>query len=127
MADEEKTNRTEYTVEEKSVQEGQKLLFDTFKHLTTLSTGSILIIATFVKDIFKSPEWPFLIGVAFGLLILSMVSSFLVMIAMGDSVHKSSEPSKFTEIAGAAGVFISIGGFLLGIIALAVFAMKNFY
>ena len=33
--------------------EGSKLLHDTFKHLTTLSTGSILLMVTLIQNLFK--------------------------------------------------------------------------
>jgi len=45
--------------------EGQKLFHDTFKHLTTLNTGSILILATFLEKFFKVPTWKILIPMAF--------------------------------------------------------------
>jgi hypothetical protein len=107
--------------------EGQKLLFDTFKHLTTLTTGSILILVTFMKDVFRTPEWPILIGVTFGLLILSTVSSVVVMIILGHEMQKSCQPSEIIGNVFLAGVIVSWVGFLLGIITLVAFGMKNFY
>ncbi len=37
--------------------EGQKLFYDTFKHLTTLSTGSVLLMTTFLVRFGGRPEW----------------------------------------------------------------------
>ena len=37
--------------------EEQKLVFEFAKHMTTLSTGTIVLLATFLKDVFKQPEW----------------------------------------------------------------------
>ena len=37
--------------------EFRKLWSDYLKHLTTLSTGSILLIATFLEKLFSQPRW----------------------------------------------------------------------
>jgi len=42
---------------EKADQEGEKLYFDSMKHLTTLSTGSVLLLVTFLEKLFSSPRW----------------------------------------------------------------------
>src|SRR5262249_47412190 len=106
---------------------GQKLFFETFKHLTTLSTGSVLLLATFLKDVFKAPQWPFLVGISFALLILSTLSSVLVMLMLSHSVQEGGKPSDSATNLSATGFVVSVGGFLLGIIALVIFATRNFY
>jgi hypothetical protein len=45
--------------------EEQKVALDFIKHLTTLATGTVVLLATFLKDLFKRPEWPWLVPLAF--------------------------------------------------------------
>jgi hypothetical protein len=107
--------------------EGQKLFHDTFKHLTTLSTGSILLLATFVKDVFQNPESSFLLGICFFLLITSTVASVLVMMIFAKSVQHSGQPPDTDRKVGSWGMVISAFTFLCGIIVLTIFALINFY
>ena len=69
--------------------EGSKLLHDTFKHLTTLSTGSILLMVTLIQNLFKDKgiEGTALIGVAFACFIVAMLSATGLMIIIGDQLR----------------------------------------
>ena len=60
--------------------EAQKLGYDTVKHLTTLSSGTIIILATFLGDLFKVPEWKILVPCIFGLFTLSIILSIITMV-----------------------------------------------
>lgn len=52
----------ERDVREKRYVEGEKLLFDSSKHLTTLCTGSMLVLIAFLEKIFKgSLHWKALV------------------------------------------------------------------
>ncbi|HKR61447.1 MAG TPA: hypothetical protein VJS64_17300 [Pyrinomonadaceae bacterium] len=118
---------TDLTPDQKTRQEGQKLLYDAFKHLTTLSTGSILILATFLEKFFREPEWTPLIAVAFLGFIAATVSSFITMLALSNSVFKLSENTETGSRLGAAGFIFSLVTFVIGISSLVAFALKNFY
>lgn len=48
----------------KADQEGEKLYFDSMKHLTTLNTGSVLLLVTFLEKLFSSPRWRVLVAVS---------------------------------------------------------------
>jgi hypothetical protein len=122
----EQENRTEYTVTEKSFEEGQKLTYDVFKHLTTLSSGSIVLLATFLKDVFKTPQWKFLITIVFSSLIVCLISSVISMIMLADSIQKFGKPGNAGLNIGAYSIIIAIFAFLFGLIALAIFCLRNF-
>ena len=107
--------------------EGPRLFHDTFRHLTTLSTGSILLLATFVKDLFPVPEWSFLVGVSFGFLIVSIVSSVFMMALIAYYFGGGERPSKGGITVILIGLIGVAGGFILGIVAMVAFALKNFY
>lgn len=112
---------------DKAYQEGQKLIYDVFKHVTTLSTGAILILVALLEKFFKNPEWKALIAASFIGFILAIVSSVTAMIMIGSSVLKSGKGGKVEARLGGLSILLSIGSFMAGIIILVVFALKNFY
>jgi hypothetical protein len=114
-------------IKNKAYQEGQKIFYDAFKHLTSLSTGSILILVTFLEKFFKTPEWKFLIAASLVCFILSTVSSYIAMMMIGHAIQQYGEPGETAAYAGAWTVIFAIGTFLLGISIFVVFALKNFY
>lgn len=64
---------------EKRRTESIKLQFDLYKHLTTLSTGAILLLAAFLEKLFKEPHGKWLVGVSMGCFLLSTVGSVGLM------------------------------------------------
>jgi len=99
------------------------------RHLTTLNTGSILLLVTFLDKLFKYPEWQSLIGVSLisfaisicGCLIIHLLS--ILMIAKTTN-KKSSYAGCFFE---GLLVLLSFGGFFIGLVSMVIFAMKNLY
>ncbi len=112
---------------DKAYQEGQKLIYDVFKHITTLSTGAILILVAFLEKFFKTPEWKGLIAASFIGFILATISSVIAMIMIGSSVLKSGKAGGAETKIGGLSILLSIGSFMAGIIILVIFALKNFY
>ena len=128
--------------------EGSKLLHDTFKHLTTLSTGSILLMVTLIQSLFKDRaltelQGTIFIGLSFACFILAMLSATAIMIIIGDQLRGREFYQRLpgtiwtrnffrqffqTELRlGALFVSICVPSFLLGIIFLVVFVLLNFY
>ncbi len=124
--------------------EGSKLLHDTFKHLTTLSTGSILLMVTLIQNLFKDKELQGMafMGFAFACFIVAMLTATGLMIIIGDQLRgrgfyerlpASIWTRRFfcrffqTELRlGAIFISICVPSFLLGITSLVAFAMLNF-
>jgi len=109
-------------------EEGRKLQYDSFKHLTTLSTGSILLFITFVEKVSTGSRYIPLIIIAFVAFILSILASLVMMTLIARIVRKSNEVEEHNRITGKifiAGFSISGGGFLLGVICFLIFAAKN--
>lgn len=117
----------ELTPEQKSRQEGQKLLYDSVKHLTTLSTGSILILIALLEKVFIAPKWPYLIAVSFLCLTLSMLGSVITMIILSNSIFYFREDLELGSKEGALVFYLSLGAFIIGIVSIVFFAWKNFY
>ena len=114
--------------------EGRKFILDILKHITTLDTASILILATFIEKLFSGePRWPTLIPISLCGFTLSIAGSVTAMLCMmvlygHDIVDDNREDMRaFTVGLSTACTFISFGGFLLGIGSFALFSVKNFY
>lgn len=116
--------RRNYTVKEKANEEASKLFFDAFKHLTTLSTGAILILATLIETVFPNPQWQFLIIIVLTGFIVSIVGAVRMMFSLAGSVMQLREQ---TTTAERIGFLITTLGFLTGITGFVVFAIRNFY
>ena len=69
--------------------EGYKLLYDLFKHATTLATGSLLLLSTLLEKFFKAPKLTWLIGLTFTALVVSLASSLFAMFSAATKVYTS--------------------------------------
>jgi hypothetical protein len=117
----------EMTIDEKAEKESLKLLFEVYKHLTTLSSGSIIIICTFLEKFFKTPKSLHLITGSLICFLVSIIGSVYVMphLAMEQNVNQSDRKAGNKLLRRLE--FISSLSFVLGVILLAVFSMINFY
>lgn len=122
---------TEYTVSHKAEEEGLKLHFDAVKHITTLCTGSILILVTFLEKLFTNPSWKPLVGIAFGFLLFSIIGSLYAMLYIASAVRDITAVATFDRKRGMRLIVIfivsSYAGFICGVISLVGFAIKNLY
>ena len=115
-----------YTDEEKKEAEETKVMMDYLKHLTTLSTGSLLLLVTFIEKIFVHPEWKFLVVIAIGSFLVSIVSAVAAMTAHAATIHDSN-PGSGISLLGGSDLIGTWVGFLIGICSLAVFALRNLW
>jgi hypothetical protein len=114
--------------QEKAYLEAQKLIFDTFKHLTTISTGAVLLLLAFLERLFKNPEWQALVAVAFTGFILTTIASIILMVMIATDIRSyGTEFSNKQEAVMMISLVLTILSFSVGIASLVVFALKNFY
>jgi len=113
-----------YTDDEKKIAEEAKVVHDYYKHLTTLSSGSILIVVTFLEKLTSSPEWQFLVGLSIIAFMVTIVSCVFVSVYTIETMHYKDEGSWFAVFTGLA-VIAAWVGFLVGMISLGIFALKN--
>lgn len=121
---------TEQKVEataEKSYQEGEKLYFDSMKHLTTLNTGSILLLVTFLEKLFNNPRWKALIVVSLCSFTLSILFSVSSMLQSANHVKNSGKFRPLEVNVKKVIYYVALITFLSGIISLVVFAWSNLY
>jgi Na+/H+ antiporter NhaC len=108
----------------KAEQESAKLGYDMFKHITTLSTGTIVVLATFLEKIFKNPSWQPLVIVTFVSLIFSLLCALGAMLYMVKHVRKTIDGDEGYQAATV--ILICFASFLLGISSLTIFSVRNF-
>lgn len=103
-----------------------KSFFDYLKHLTTLSTGSIILLAAFLEKLFSQPKWKILVAVSligFVLSVIAAVIAHTLMILSFEADEQSDQEGNVVMFS----LFAIWLGFLIGIVSLAIFALKNFF
>jgi len=120
------TEPTDDNIRRKANEESWKLRYDTYKHLTTLSTGSVLLLVTFLEKLFTKPLWKGLVVASFCLFVLAVLASLVVMNAIAGFIREI-EIEKKDEWRGQVFVSIALISFLLGIVCLIIFAVRNLY
>ena len=111
---------------DKAAEIGQQQYFDALKHVTTLSTGTIVILATFLEKVFTASQWKWLAGACFILLALSVVTSVAMM--FWHTLSAEEDLGTLTRDgfrAYFALAMLSAWSFGLGIVCLANFVIKN--
>jgi hypothetical protein len=100
---------------------------DFYKHLTTLSTASVILIATFLDKVFPTPEWRDLVNISlsgFAVSVVGCATMYALAVLDTDSelsLHKQMP----TRWVGWLPITAGLGGFFVGIAALAAFAIHN--
>lgn len=102
-----------------------KQLYDFFKHLTTINTGSILLMIAMLEKLFKSPEWKWLIGASFTCFLLSLCASLFCMFFYIRRLGEAEGLGDIERNFAGASFLTSTIGFLAGLVTLAVFSLKN--
>lgn len=103
--------------------EGRKMFFETMKHLATLSTGAVVVLATLAKDTFPAAKPPYLFGLVLFFLTCSAGLSVPVMIKVSSVV---SNPSDHAESRAVGVLFLlALAAFVLGLLGLVVFVSLN--
>jgi hypothetical protein len=102
-----------------------ELQLDYLKHLTTLSTGSILIIVTFLEKLFKQPQWKFLVPVSLSCFLFTVLTSLLAMSLTMALAEESIDNNSPWENVRIGSTYVSLCSFFIGLLALVVFSVKN--
>ena len=111
--------------------EAIKFVSDFFKHLTTIATGSILLIATLLDKIFTHPQWKFAVIIALSAFLLCVLGCILAMFSYSvmSSEWGEHDPDKFFSPFAMQllliGSLFALGGFLVGIISFTTFTIRN--
>jgi hypothetical protein len=100
---------------------------DFYKHLTTLSTASVVLIATFLVKVFPNPDWKDLVNVSLSGFAVSVVGcAVMYALAVLDTDSELSLHAQMpTRWVGWLPITAGLGGFFVGIASLAAFAIHN--
>jgi hypothetical protein len=117
----------ELTAEQKAQQESFKLLFDVYKHITTLSSGTILILVTFLEKLFKNPKAVQLIPLSISCYLLSIIFSLLIMAHLAAAQQVFRQFKRSDKVARLILYWLAPLTFVLGTISLAVMTVFNLH
>jgi len=100
---------------------------DYFKHLTALSTGAVVLIATFLEKFAPHPHWRPAVIVSLLSFLAAILGSVAVMtgLAMNAPDRGSEAGGNWVDRATVLGMSAAWLGFVVGITALTIFALKN--
>src|ERR1700742_2087223 len=76
----------------KTLQESEKLFFESMKHITTLTTSSLVLLVTFLEKIFKdNRHWQGLVAITFASFIVSIICSVSSMLQSANYVRNEGK------------------------------------
>jgi len=105
-----------------------KDLVEYLKYLTTLSTGSIILQIAFLEKVFPHPKWKALLVASLLFFTLSIIASIVLYttIVVPGLVDRTSFSGFFRDLTIRLWTLsVTWAGFLLGILALVIFALRN--
>ena len=103
--------------------ETHKAVIEYIRFFTTLSTGSLVLLTSFIKNLTSQPRVGFLVGwslVGFTVSIISAVICYTVAVSNFGTSMDNKSSNIFVRSLFTTWVF-----FLLGIISLAIFGIAN--
>jgi hypothetical protein len=107
--------------------ERYKISIDYLKHITTLSTGSIILIATFLEKLFSKPLWKIAVIISLSGFMLSVFCatvSYSLGLAFSFPGEHGETPGS-VELIGGLFIVATWVGFLAGVLSLSLFAIRN--
>ena len=105
--------------------ERYKSLFDYIKHLTTLSTGSVVVLATFLEKIFQTPQWKQLAAISIFCFTASVIASIITYTFYFLSFPTGKPVPIWAGTTGTYSLIITWISFIAGVILWTIFTMKN--
>ncbi|TNE99362.1 MAG: hypothetical protein EP322_03355 [Bacteroidetes bacterium] len=103
-----------------------KLVHDHTKNMTTLSTGSIVVLVTFFDKLTENPTWTLLIAISLGAFVVSILGALAAQIAFVDLADPDEKGyDSWHYRAGAVALVTSWLAFVLAVVCLCVFGVRN--
>lgn len=102
-----------------------KLLFDLNKHITTLATGTLLLMAGLYERVFKTPMWKLLAAITFVLFAVSVICSVIAMFGFAMYSRKTHNTPQDPIRWGATFFSLALLSLAGGVLVFVVFVLKN--
>ena len=112
---------------DKDREEGEKLYFESMKHLTTLNTGSILLLVAFLEKLFLQPKWRALVALTLGTLAVSTLCSVSSMLQSANYIRYSGQVVGLEMKIKDVVYYSALIAFLIGILSLVFFGIRNLF
>jgi hypothetical protein len=96
-------------------EESRKVAIDCIKHITTLASGSILVIGTFSEKFITSPQGRITLIVAASFMLLCVATGLYLLISEGILPHRQGE-HKFDVFLTKAYIILMGTAFILGMV-----------
>ncbi len=105
-----------------------ELFYDFMKHLTTLATGALVLVVTFSEKLATNSTWVWLFYATVVFLLLSVVCSLICMFLTCSMRRYATDDDipVWEKYVSALSILGSFGSFLLGLVALTMYAIRNF-
>ena len=106
-----------------------RIEFDYLKHLTTICTGSILLVVAFLEKLFNKPEWKCSVAIALVAFLLSIILCAFAQLLIIEKVseRKNINHRKTIQNWTIAFLLSALASYVLGIFFLAAFGLKNLF
>jgi len=108
--------------------ESTKLNVDYLKHITTLATGSIILLVTFLDKVFEHPNHTWMIIVVLISLLLTVVFASTSFISLGiayQAWEEGREPKDWIDSTAGICFLLSYFSFVAGLFFFTVFSISN--
>jgi uncharacterized membrane protein YcfT len=104
-----------------------KIEFEYLKHLTTICTGSILLIVAFLEKLFNQPQWKPAVAIALCSFVISIALCAISQLTIIDKAsEKKSVKLRGTVQNWTVGLLLSaLVSYLIGVVCLVAFGLKN--
>ena len=107
--------------------EAYTTVFDYLKHISSLSTGSVLLLVTFLDKLFKDPEWKICIVISLISFSLAVVASIASQAGVIEMIDEEEGVANWARPLTSKTMIAVWTLFLVGLYSLVVFAIKNLY
>jgi len=107
----------------RALEEGSRLFHETFKHISTLSTGSIVLLVTFFEK-HQVLQWKVSAIIALAGFVMSTLGAVLLLMFLSKDVSIRSVPTP-RDWLFTVGSWITSIVFVLSIFSLTLFAIRN--
>jgi hypothetical protein len=102
-------------------------LAEYIRHINQLSTGSILLITIFLEKLFLQPKWKVLVGVSLVAFLVSVIGGVFVYSVTAFYVDKEFDGGRRVAMLAVGCTVALWAGFLVGVISIAIFALRNLF
>lgn len=102
-----------------------KILYDLNKHITTLSMGTLLLMAGLFEKVFKAPHWKVFGALSFTCFTASVLGAVFSMFGYGMYARKTFRSDDDPVELGQKAFLFTLGSFISGVVNFTVFTLLN--